>query len=129
VVFDGGSSGNPGPAYGSYQIERLKDGRARLVRTAFGRAMTNNQAEYETLASALAELVKVIEAAGRDPAQFSLLVLGDSQLLVHQLNGRYRVRSPRLRPIFERVRALLARFGWADVRWQSRVASLQVLGH
>ena len=66
IVFDGGSQGNPGPGYGSYQLARAADGRKDLVRLDFGRDMTNNEAEYHTLIASLEGLLDRIQGAGQD---------------------------------------------------------------
>ncbi len=87
ITFDGGSQGNPGPGYGSYALTRVSDGKTDLVRLDFGRAMTNNEAEYETLLAGLQALTERIEAAGRTPADFTVEVRGDSALVIHQVGG------------------------------------------
>jgi probable phosphoglycerate mutase len=102
--IDGGSRGNPGPAsYGV--IVRAPDG-STLFRIGkyLGRA-TNNVAEYYGLIGAL------------DYAQSQrisrLLVRSDSELLVRQMQGRYKVKSPDLKPLHERAQKmarLLAHF-------------------
>jgi ribonuclease HI len=95
--IDGGSRGNPGPAsYGV--IVRAPDG-STLFRIGkyLGRA-TNNVAEYYGLIGAL------------DYAQSQriarLVVRSDSELLVRQMQGRYRVKSPDLKPLHERAQKM-----------------------
>jgi ribonuclease HI len=68
---------------------------------------TNNVAEYRALIAAL-------EAARPFPARRARIRL-DSQLLVRQLEGRYRVKQPHLRPYFERARELLSEYESVDV--------------
>jgi probable phosphoglycerate mutase len=97
AYVDGASRGNPGPA--SYAvILRAPDGKTVLeIGKYLGRA-TNNVAEYYGLITAL------------DYAQAQgiarLLVRSDSQLLVRQMQGRYKVKSPDLRPLYERARKM-----------------------
>ena len=55
-----------------------------MIRLDFGRGVTNNEAEYRTLAAALEDLVGRIQRAGRSPSDYSLLVHTDSQLMVGQ---------------------------------------------
>lgn len=101
LYADGAARGNPGPA-GLGVV--LLDARGRVLRRAsesLGR-MTNNQAEYRALIRGL-ELATELGA-------HSLEVRLDSELLVRQLEGRYRVRNAALRPLHERARALLAGF-------------------
>jgi ribonuclease HI len=95
--IDGGSRGNPGPA--SYGVV-IRDPRGEIVaklKKYIGR-MTNNVAEYYGLIAAL------------DYAQShgikSLRIEADSELLVKQMRGRYKVKSPELRPLFERARKM-----------------------
>jgi ribonuclease HI len=95
--IDGGSRGNPGPA--SYGVV-IRDPRGEIVaklKKYIGR-MTNNVAEYYGLIAAL------------DYAQShgisALRVESDSELLVRQMRGQYKVKSAELRPLFERARKM-----------------------
>jgi ribonuclease HI len=95
--IDGGSRGNPGPA--SYGVV-IRDPRGEVVaklKKYIGR-MTNNVAEYYGLIAAL------------DYAQShgirALRVESDSELLVRQMRGQYKVKSAELRPLFERARKM-----------------------
>lgn len=128
VVFDGGSIGNPGRGYGSYRLQ-APDGTTRVRRLDFGEDVTNNVAEYRTLISALEDLLTMIRNAGQDPAHSSVEVLGDSRLVINQLDGRWRVRTPHLRPLHDRARALLDQFGSATLKWHRRGESVKALGH
>jgi len=94
---DGASRGNPGPA--SYAvILRGPDGAIRFeIGKYLGRA-TNNVAEYYALITAL----DYAAAQGIE----RLLVRSDSELLVRQMQGRYKVNSADLRPLHERARKL-----------------------
>lgn len=97
---DGGSRGNPGPAAYGVAIETAQGERV----TAFGKYLgetTNNFAEYQGLLAALEYAL----AHGYP----RLRVLTDSQLMAHQINGRYKVRSPDLKPLYEKARAVIAR--------------------
>jgi ribonuclease HI len=103
---DGASRGNPGPA--SYAvILRGPDGAPRFeVGKYIGRA-TNNVAEYYGLITAL----DCAAAQGID----RLLVRSDSELLVRQMQGRYKVKSADLRPLYERARKLANGFAYFAV--------------
>jgi ribonuclease HI len=99
--IDGGSRGNPGPA--SYGVV-IRDPRGEVVaklKKYIGR-MTNNVAEYYGLIAAL------------DYAQShgirALRVESDSELLVRQMRGQYKVKSAELRPLFERARKMAQTF-------------------
>ncbi|HVO57594.1 MAG TPA: ribonuclease HI family protein [Dongiaceae bacterium] len=99
--IDGGSRGNPGPA--SYGVV-IRDPRGEIVarlKKYIGR-VTNNVAEYYGLIAAL------------DYAQAqnirALRVESDSELLVKQMRGQYKVKSPDLQPLFERARKMSQAF-------------------
>jgi ribonuclease HI len=107
AYIDGGSRGNPGPA--GYGV-RIEDEQATVVeelRGALGVA-TNNVAEYNGLLAALTWAV--------DHTVTSLEVRSDSELLVKQMLGVYRVRNPGLQPLHQKARLLAARVG--RVRFQ-----------
>jgi probable phosphoglycerate mutase len=94
---DGASRGNPGPA--SYAVVvRGPDGATRFEAGKYIGRATNNVAEYYALISALDYAV----AQGID----RLLVRSDSELLVRQMEGRYKVKSTDLRPLHEHARKL-----------------------
>ena len=93
AYIDGASRGNPGPA--GVGVVIVSGGReVRRIKKYLGRA-TNNEAEYRALLEAL-------KAAGELGA-CSVVVYSDSELLVRQLNGEYRVRSPRLVSLYGMV--------------------------
>jgi ribonuclease HI len=110
VVFcDGGARGNPGPAaIGAVVLDPATAPPARLatVSERIGIA-TNNVAEYRALLAGL-------EAARDFPAR-AVSVRADSQLLIRQLEGRYRVKQAHLRPLYEEARALLAAYDEVDL--------------
>jgi ribonuclease HI len=97
---DGGSRGNPGPAgYGAIVQNPAGQTVARLSR--FLGLQTNNFAEYSGL-------LAVLNWALDNGAQ-RLKVISDSELMVNQMKGRYKVASPILRPLWEEARRLAAR--------------------
>ena len=109
AYVDGGSRGNPGPA--GYGVV-IQDAQGRTLETLsqFLGETTNNVAEYEALLAALEF------AVGRRAER--LKVYCDSELVVRQMQGRYRVLNPGLKPLFERARDLagkLARFSIESV--------------
>lgn len=101
IHIDGASRGNPGPA--SYAV---------IVKTASGRPVaslakplgntTNNYAEYQAL---LAALDFALRQGNR-----RISVYSDSELLVRQIHGRYRVRSEDLKPLYTRAMTLIQSF-------------------
>jgi probable phosphoglycerate mutase len=130
LVFDGGSLGNPGKGYGSFRLSRVSDGKRLTRRLEFGDRVTSNQAEYRTLIAGLEQLQEIIRAAGKPVGEFTVAVLGDSDLVVQQVNGRWKVHNSGLRPLNERAVELFRSFGSAStITWQPRERSVRVLGH
>ncbi len=128
VVFDGGSLNNPGHGYGSYQLT-IGSEAPRIERLDFGSPITNNEAEYSALIHGLDDALATLRAAGVDPKQAQLEVWGDSQLVLRQLSGQWKVKMPHLQPLRDRARRLLDQFGKADLIWHRRSESVRVLGH
>jgi len=95
---DGGSRGNPGPAGFGVHIE---DGAGNVLDelSGFLGKKTNNFAEYSAL---LAALRFALEHGRR-----RLRVVADSELMVKQMKGQYRVNSPELRPLYEKAKSLI----------------------
>lgn len=129
VMFDGGSRGNPGFGYGSYLLVRSVDGKGDLKRVEFGEGKTNNEAEYGALIAALEDLIGRIEAANRDPRDFSLRIMGDSILVVNQMAGRWKIRNSRMQGLSDKARQLLRRFRAWEIIYQPREESVRHLGH
>jgi ribonuclease HI len=97
--IDGGSRGNPGPASYGVVIRNPRGEVVARLKKYIGRS-TNNVAEYYGLIAAL------------DYAQSNniraLRIESDSELLVKQMRGQYKVKSPDLKPLFERARKMSA---------------------
>ena len=97
IRSDGVSRGNPGPAaIGAI----IRDERGRLLASIsqpIGRA-TNNQAEYRAIIAALEKAL----ALGARQVELN----SDSELMVRQIKGQYRVRKEALRPLYQRVKEL-----------------------
>jgi ribonuclease HI len=130
LIFDGGSRGNPGPGYGSYQLARVADGKQKTKRLEFGVHVTNNVAEYRALIAGLEDVAAMIKAAGRSPSEFTVDIRGDSKLVVEQVNGRWKVRDAGLQLWHAKAQALFRSFGAGSrLAWHDRSKSVQVLGH
>ena len=95
--IDGGSRGNPGPAAYGVVIRDAKGEVVAKLKKYIGR-MTNNVAEYYGLIAAL----DYAESQGIR----ALRIEADSELMVKQMRGLYKVRSPELQPLFERARKM-----------------------
>jgi len=107
AYIDGGARGNPGPAGYGVHIEDAEGKTVAELSEYLGR-QTNNVAEYSGLIAALDYAVKHGHAA--------LKVVSDSELLVKQLQGSYKVKSPDLKPLYEQARALIRKLGHFEVR-------------
>jgi ribonuclease HI len=101
VFSDGASRGNPGPA-GAGAVLALPTGEVVERLGLFLGTQTNNHAEYMGAILGL----RRARALGADEVE----LVADSQLLIRQLAGRYRVKSTALRPLYEEARELLAGF-------------------
>jgi ribonuclease HI len=107
IHTDGAARGNPGPAAFAYVIAR--EGTPPIEEAGCLGRMTNNQAEYTAL-------VRALEHAARLGTGHTLLIHSDSELLVKQMRGEYRVKNEELRELYEQARALSKRF--AEVHFQ-----------
>ena len=97
---DGGSRGNPGPAGAGFVIEVADEIVCRGGK--FIDSATNNVAEYEAFIWGLEN----VAALGHR----QVTVYADSELLVKQINGQYRVKNEGLKPLFVRARVALRAF-------------------
>lgn len=107
VYSDGAARGNPGPAGAGAVLTRV-DGTVVSKAGKFLGEATNNVAEYSALLLGL----EVARRVGADEVE----VVADSELLVRQLNGQYKVKSAGLKPLFAQARQLLAGFD----QWTAR---------
>lgn len=128
IHFDGGSEGNPGPMCYAWLLTRKMDGATRRGSDFELGEGTNNQAEYLGLIAALEGLLSIIEGAGRSPQDFNVEVRGDSRLVMRQIQGKWRCKSANLRPLYDRARILLSRFGEVSYTEVPREVSVRVLG-
>lgn len=101
LFVDGGSRGNPGPSGGGFVI--FKNGKLVGKGQEFFGHLTNNQAEYLALRLALREAYRLFGDA-------PLACYMDSQLVVEQMNGNYKVKKPHLKPLFAEVRRIADQF-------------------
>lgn len=111
LEFDGGSRGNPGPA-GIGVVVRAADGTPLVT---LGRPIgvaTNNVAEYKALILAL-EKARELGAA-------KIVIRGDSELIVKQMRGEYRVKHPAMRPLHEAAQSLYREFKQAKIEHNLR---------
>ncbi len=111
LEFDGGSRGNPGPA-GIGVVIRAEDGTPVFtLGRCIGRA-TNNVAEYRALITALEEARKL--GANR------IVIRGDSELIIRQMTGVYKVKHPDMKVLFDEAQSLLREFDEAKIEHNLR---------
>jgi len=101
IYTDGGSRGNPGPAAGAFVILG-ENGKQICAGAKFLPEATNNVAEYTGLVAALEKAASLkVE---------NIKIFSDSELMVKQLNGEYKVKNERLRELFSDVNELFDKF-------------------
>jgi ribonuclease HI len=105
LYCDGASRGNPGP--GAYGYVLLEEGEVVFSKGAGMGVVTNNVAEYEGL---LKGLEKSLELGATE-----IIIRSDSQLLVRQLLGQYKVKAPHIIPLVQKAKTLLASFKKIEV--------------
>lgn len=101
INIDGGSRGNPGIG-ASGVIIKNKEGKTLIKQGLFFTKCTNNQAEYQALKLAL---VLAGEIGGKE-----LKITSDSELLVKQFNGVYKIKNPDLKVMMEDIKLLVKNF-------------------
>lgn len=108
IYTDGGSRNNPGPAAIGFVIH---DATGRVLKEhgeAIGET-TNNVAEYKAVVAALKKLKALV--GGQHASRAKIEVYADSELLVEQLNARYKIKDEKLVPLFVQVWNLRQDFG------------------
>jgi len=107
VAFtDGGARGNPGPA-GYGVVLQDQTGRKVATRSEYLGHQTNNFAEYQGL---IAALEYAVEHGPR-----ALKVISDSELLVRQIKGIYKVKNATLKDLHARAKELIGRLEWFSI--------------
>ncbi len=103
---DGGARGNPGPAGYGVVIHDAKGNRVAALGKYLGH-QTNNVAEYQALIGALEYSV--------EHGSKALKVISDSELLVRQIKGIYKVKEPTLRDLHARASQLISKLEWFNI--------------
>lgn len=106
LYTDGGARGNPGPAAGGYLIydeDQLLTSQGNYLGIA-----TNNKAEYSALIAGLQAAIKL------DIKELTCKL--DSELVVKQVRGEYKVKHPDMKPLHDEVQKLVAKFSSIEFR-------------
>ncbi|HET6249904.1 MAG TPA: ribonuclease HI family protein [Tepidisphaeraceae bacterium] len=106
LEFDGGSRGNPGPAGIGVVIRAEDNTPVYTLGRCIGRA-TNNVAEYRALITAME---KALELGAR-----RIIIRGDSELIIKQMTGVYRVKHPDMRTLYVEAQTLFHKFDEATI--------------
>lgn len=127
VYFDGGTSKDDN-GYGSWEVIwngfSKKVSRELFEAKRFGRRITNNTAEYMSLLKALEWLQSV-----SNKEQYSVVISGDSQLVLYTLSGGYKTHKPHLQSLRDQCRNLLVGFDYYNTEWKARKNSVERFGH
>jgi ribonuclease HI len=116
IHTDGAARGNPGPAAYAYTIAGSQD--SVIEEAGCLGTMTNNQAEYIAL-------VKALEHAKQLGTHHHLRIHSDSELLVKQMNGQYRVKDTKLQDYYKQAVALVGLFDDVHIRHVRRSENSQ----
>ena len=108
MYCDGASRGNPGPA-STGVIVYESTGNPIIQNGYFLGVMTNNEAEYSALARGLELVFEHFEQNKKIQSGFKLNIFLDSELVVKQIKGEYKVKKERLKPLHAKVKNLLVR--------------------
>src|SRR5215475_9412745 len=111
LEFDGGSRGNPGPA-GIGVVVRSQDGTPLVTLGRFIGRATNNVAEYRALITAMEEALKL--------GAKNIVIRGDSELIIKQMRGEYRVKHPDMKVLYEEAQDLINQFDHAKIEHNLR---------
>ena len=123
LTFDGGAKPNPGEGYGSFRIRENEKLVFEEIEEYFGSQMTNNQTEYRAL---IRGCEKVIEMYGNI---ISLKIKGDSELIIKQIKGEYKVKNKRMKPLYGEVMNLLNKLNSYEIDYWDRENSVREFGH
>jgi ribonuclease HI len=118
INIDGAARGNPGPAAYAYVIAR--DGHPVIEEAGCLGSTTNNVAEYTALVKALE---RAVELGGE-----RIHILSDSELLVKQMNGEYKVKNEQLRDLYEEAKQLCSNFASVTIRHVRRALNSEADG-
>lgn len=110
IHTDGGARGNPGPAGAGVVIE--SEGKKIELKKYLG-IKTNNQAEYEALIMALEHILEIFPD---DPKLVTVYCFLDSELVVKQLNGQYKVKNLEIKNLVAQVQSLSSHLHQFEVK-------------
>ncbi len=110
IYTDGASRGNPGDSASSFVF--VKNGIVFKFSSFYLGNATNNIAEYRAIIFALED---ALSSGFRE-----VLLISDSELVISQINGKYKVRAVHLKELFEKVQEIAKRFSFIEFRHERR---------
>lgn len=113
VYSDGGARGNPGPSAFAFIIFDNSNQLVKEYSEYFADKETNNRAEYMAL-------LRAVETINKDFADKNVVFYSDSQLLINQMNGGWRVKDNRLRTLRQRIMEEMVKLGSFRFEWVIR---------
>src|SRR5882757_8275218 len=111
LQFDGGSRGNPGPS-GIGVVVAAADGTPLVTLGRYIGRATNNVAEYRALITAMEK--------ARELGAKKIVIRGDSELIIKQMRGEYRVKHPDMKVLYDQAQKLLRQFDDAKIEHNLR---------
>lgn len=117
LYTDGAARGNPGPAGAGWCICEAK-GKVLAEDKKYLGEQTNNQAEYQALLLGLEGVQKFGRAQ-----EINLKIYADSELLVKQIQGEYKVKNEGLKPLFRQAILTLSQLGGYTIKYVPREAN------
>lgn len=117
LYTDGAARGNPGPAGAGWVICDA-EGQALVENKKYLGELTNNQAEYQALLLGLETVQKFSRIE-----EVKLKICADSELLVKQIQGEYKVKNEGLRPLFRQALLTLSKFREYTIKYVPREAN------
>jgi ribonuclease HI len=109
IYTDGGARGNPGPA-GVGAVIADETGKIISLHKKYIGNATNNSAEYQALILALQEALRIINSKSQIPNETELEIRMDSELIVRQMQGKYKIKEPQLKVFAAEVLKLSSSF-------------------
>ena len=127
LVFDGGALGNPGKGYGSFTYKGVAI--RWPTRIDIPGRTTNNQAEYLALIAGLRSIRFDCEHLGLCVSDTRIEIFSDSNLVVNQISGSWKIKNQILRALHREALDELDHFESWSIDWHPRSESVRILGH
>lgn len=120
IYTDGGSRGNPGPAAAAFII-KSNDGKKINEMGIFMGVATNNEAEYTAVEKALELLI----SENKNTSGIEVEIRSDSQLVVQQLSGNWKVKNEKIRGFYSKIKKLEANFAVVTYKYIARALNFE----